>query len=791
MYFLSEELPDIDSFNDIHSHFDDDPLSGSTTYSAKSLLEEFADELALISYPPDYDDNRACDIESDIREIEFLLFQGDDSNFKDSIDQSVLANRDDLFVDPTLEMFTDEQPPDYSFPPRFDVYPDDFLEIESDADTFDDDLFDSDDFSRDDDLPSPDNNDKVFNPGILSYEKSVKIITRFAQEKKLEISYASWLFEDFDPPFYELLVFKEVSNSMRLLPFSSENEEKVFKSGIYTSKKFHCCFLFELSYPDSGGGIGTEKKSNVTGMSGFSVDFGFPSLSQVAGTTCQDGGNNNTPIEVGHEYAMKKTPTSYVNKLSPISLTKANLWVDLVLRDGSWMIRGVLIFLNKWSPSVSLLKEELSRVPVWVKFHDVPLVAYTSDGLSLIAMKIGTSMMLDSYTNSMCLESWGSNSYARILIKINACNSFSDNLIMTVLKLKGPGYTKETILNMVEKGKGESFGADDEVFIEVKNKKSCVKGVTKNFKPVLMKPKPQFHPKVNQTTVDASPKKASSAGKSSKQTDMTNATTLGNGIIFLSNSFKALNDDDPVTVKVESGTKASTFGMQVEGNSSTPLVENIHRFKQLMDGKCVLVDEDGKPIEKVDYLGDHGSEDEVEPDDNKMTSFLASKLSGVRYGTKSLLEQWMETYGDYEKEYNYDPYDDDMYEGQDIPDNIHTICNNLDIKMTTLVGNNSVFKSFFEKQKLTGPNFIDWYRQLHLVLLIEDKENYLEHHILTAPVAPPGQQVPPAALATHAAWVKGQKEVDNYNMHGMGKTVNELHAMLKLHEETLPKKDAN
>nr|GFD34282.1 hypothetical protein [Tanacetum cinerariifolium] len=46
---------DTDSFNDIHPHFDDDPLSGSTTYSANSLLEEFADELALISYPSDYD----------------------------------------------------------------------------------------------------------------------------------------------------------------------------------------------------------------------------------------------------------------------------------------------------------------------------------------------------------------------------------------------------------------------------------------------------------------------------------------------------------------------------------------------------------------------------------------------------------------------------------------------------------------------------------------------------------------------------------------------------------------
>nr|GEY91292.1 reverse transcriptase domain-containing protein [Tanacetum cinerariifolium] len=140
--FLSEELPDVDSFNDIRPYFDDDPLSGSTTYSANSLLEEFADELALISYPLDYDDNRACDIDSNIREIEFLLYQGEDSDFKDSIDQPDLADLDDLFVDLTHEMFTDEQPPGYSFPPRFDVYPDDFLEIESDA-NFDNDSFDS------------------------------------------------------------------------------------------------------------------------------------------------------------------------------------------------------------------------------------------------------------------------------------------------------------------------------------------------------------------------------------------------------------------------------------------------------------------------------------------------------------------------------------------------------------------------------------------------------------------------------------------------------------------------
>ncbi|GKC15267.1 hypothetical protein Tco_1012049, partial [Tanacetum coccineum] len=139
--------------------------------------------------------------------------------------------------------------------------------------------------------------------------------------------------------------------------------------------------------------------------------------------------------------------------------------------------------------------------------------------------------------------------------------------------------------------------------------------------------------------------------------------------------------------------------------------------------------------------------------------------------------------------------------------------------MTTTVVNNSVFRGFFEKQKLTRPNFIDWYQQLCIVLSAKDKLNYLEHPI--SPVlAFAGQKVPPKALAAHAAWElktlfsqqaehellqtlrefyackkkEGQYEYDsfvqNYNMHGMRKTVNELHAMLK-HEQTLPKKDAS
>ncbi|GJX74265.1 retrotransposon protein, putative, ty1-copia subclass [Tanacetum coccineum] len=211
--------------------------------------------------------------------------------------------------------------------------------------------------------------------------------------------------------------------------------------------------------------------------------------------------------------------------------------------------------------------------------------------------------------------------------------------------------------------------------------------------------------------------------------------------------------------------------------------------------------------------------------------------------------------------------------------------------MTTSVVTNSVFRGFFEKQRSSGPNFVDWYRQLRIVLSVMDKLDYLEQQIPPAPVpAQASQQVAPEALAAHAAWVKGSKEIarimlmtmepeiqlylenlnafemlqevktlfaqqayqellqtmrdfhsckqeegqsvssyvlkmksyidnlerlghpvtlglavsliliglrkefdgfmQNYNMHSLGKTINELHAMLKLHEQTLPKNNA-
>nr|GEY83851.1 reverse transcriptase domain-containing protein [Tanacetum cinerariifolium] len=83
------------------------------------------------------------DVESDLKEIEFLLHQDIDSSLKDSIDQSNLTNRADNFVDSLPEMFTNKHAPDYSPHPIFDEYDYDFLEVESDTKNVYDDPFDS------------------------------------------------------------------------------------------------------------------------------------------------------------------------------------------------------------------------------------------------------------------------------------------------------------------------------------------------------------------------------------------------------------------------------------------------------------------------------------------------------------------------------------------------------------------------------------------------------------------------------------------------------------------------
>nr|GFB54623.1 zinc knuckle CX2CX4HX4C [Tanacetum cinerariifolium] len=63
--------------------------------------------------------------------------------------------------------------------------------------------------------------------------------------------------------------------------------------------------------------------------------------------------------------------------------------LDAILEGGPWMIRNSPIILKKWSMNTSLQKEELTRIPIWFKFHDVPIQVFEEDGISLIATYLG------------------------------------------------------------------------------------------------------------------------------------------------------------------------------------------------------------------------------------------------------------------------------------------------------------------------------------------------------------------------------------------------------------------
>ncbi|GJY99640.1 zinc knuckle CX2CX4HX4C containing protein, partial [Tanacetum coccineum] len=119
--------------------------------------------------------------------------------------------------------------------------------------------------------------------------------------------------------------------------------------------------------------------------------------------------------------------------------------LEAVLEGGPWLIHKSLIILKKWSMDTRLLKEELTRIPIWVKLHDVPIQVFEEDGISLIATFIGKPVMLDSYTSSMCNDSWGRSSFARCLIEVNSEADLVDVVTIGIPSLSEDDFTKETI----------------------------------------------------------------------------------------------------------------------------------------------------------------------------------------------------------------------------------------------------------------------------------------------------------------------------------------------------------
>ncbi|GKB35789.1 hypothetical protein Tco_0880731 [Tanacetum coccineum] len=265
----------------------------------------------------------------------------------------------------------------------------------------------------------------------------------------------------------------------------------------------------------------------------------------------------------------------------------------------------------------------------------VPVTAFSEDGLSAIATKLGTLLMLDTYTFDMCMQSWGRSSYARAMIKLRADVELKDNIVVAMPKIKGESHyicagEKKTLKKPSQTSQGVSVG-----------------------------PKMGFKPQKEYRSV---PKKlnASSSGNKKKCVEPTIEVSNANPFEVLNsvdNDVELGNNGGTTNLVNNGATSSGSSFMNVDNSSTgtTLIIDKIEKFEEILtSGQAILVDEAGNPLKKVEYTERLG------------------------FGTQSFLEQWRNSYsnGDYDE----DPYDDDMYEGQDLTQEIQAICDNLDIR---------------------------------------------------------------------------------------------------------------
>nr|GEW41244.1 zinc knuckle CX2CX4HX4C [Tanacetum cinerariifolium] len=157
-----------------------------------------------------------------------------------------------------------------------------------------------------------------------------------------------------------------------------------------------------------------------------------PDLSYILFVICDSIEADNLPNDSTVQFVdIQDKPSSYVG-------------LKDVLENGPWMICNSPIIKKKWTINSRLCKEELTRIPVWAKIHDVPIQVFLENGLSIIASQIGKPIMLDSYTSSMCIESWRRSSFALCLIKVNANDVLIEILTTDVPLINEPWFTIET-----------------------------------------------------------------------------------------------------------------------------------------------------------------------------------------------------------------------------------------------------------------------------------------------------------------------------------------------------------
>ncbi|KAI8561982.1 hypothetical protein RHMOL_Rhmol04G0383100 [Rhododendron molle] len=95
-----------------------------------------------------------------------------------------------------------------------------------------------------------------------------------------------------------------------------------------------------------------------------------------------------------------------------------------LLESGPWHFGGKLLILKLWRPHLKLEKDQLSTIPLWVHFYNIPLELWTGPGISYIASSVGRPLYVDQFAESgnQFAESGKRISFAKICVEVD-CSS--------------------------------------------------------------------------------------------------------------------------------------------------------------------------------------------------------------------------------------------------------------------------------------------------------------------------------------------------------------------------------
>ena len=100
---------------------------------------------------------------------------------------------------------------------------------------------------------------------------------------------------------------------------------------------------------------------------------------------------------------------------------------DWVMESGPWYIAGRPIILRVWQPGMEMLNIQLTSLPIWVKFYNIPLEYWTNTCLGYITSAVGKPLHLDSLTENRTMLS-----FARICIEVDLNSKFPKAALLNV-----------------------------------------------------------------------------------------------------------------------------------------------------------------------------------------------------------------------------------------------------------------------------------------------------------------------------------------------------------------------